>query len=178
MAASLGQLSQNAHQGYYGEVFVRALAVGAALVVKTSSIDVDGADMTVNSPGPRGTSCRPKIDVQVKSWRSPKYNRDRSALRYPLRVANYNQLISTEVHERFYLVVVVVPDDPSQFVIDGQDHSVLHRSAYWMSLEGRETSTKDDEYHETIEIPVLQRLTVQSLIALVEGRIGVDGGQP
>ena len=170
MVTKSGHLDHNQHQGGYGEVFVRVLAIAAGFTVARADLDVDGTDMTLSAPGPRGTSKRPKIDVQVKSWRSPVSSRDGTALEYPLTVDNYNKLTTNSLHERPYLFVVVVPDDPGLFLLDASDHSKIHHCAYWVSLEGRSPSSKGSSSKETVTIPKAHRLTVRTLTDLIEGR--------
>lgn len=68
------------------------------------------------------------------------------------------------------LVVLLLPSDPSQWLILDENSLISRKCAYWVSLEGAPAS--NNETGETISIPRSQVLTVQGLrdVALVLSR--------
>jgi len=59
------------------------------------------------------------------------------------------------------LIVLLLPDDPAQWLTLDENSLISRRCAYWVSLEGAPAS--DNETGKTIAIPRSQLLTVEAL---------------
>ena len=140
------------HQGDYGEAFVFAMASAAGLLVSKSNLDVDGIDWLIGYPGPLGQARSPKIEVQVKTWSTPKprpakptVRKARPAVmaaappaapegdwRYSMKVSHFNQLAGPGFAVSRYLVLVTVPADADRYAVCDAECMRLHHAAYWV----------------------------------------------
>ena len=62
------------------------------------------------------------------------------------------------------LIVLLLPDDPTQWLTLDENSLISRRCAYWVSLEGAPAS--DNQTGKTIAIPRTQLLTVEALRAV------------
>ncbi len=72
------------------------------------------------------------------------------------------------------LVVVVVPDEVSDWLIHSEASLALHHCGYWFSL--RDLMPSQNETDQAIHIPRAQQFTVDALTGMMEG-LG-SGGLP
>jgi hypothetical protein len=165
-----GRWDRATHQGLYAEGLVSTLALAAGLNLARYDWD-PGMDRIISTPGPRGARRSPMIQVQIKSWSSPKGTG--TYWSFPLKIKAYNDLAEQGVDEvRRYLVLCIVPDDVRHFVRAGHDDLRFQRAAYWHYL-GDERRLDDSLGHnstKTVHVPKVQLLTPATLVALVEGR--------
>ena len=163
-----GLFDEHTHQGRYGEAFVRLLSAAAGLNAKNWESDV-GIDWTIATPGPRGTSRSPQIEVQVKSWSRPTGSADR--WHYPLRCSAYNHLAGPGYDIRHYLFLCIVPDDAPNYTSADANALVSRHAAYWLSLrDAAQDPDLSPESTKTVYVLKRNLLTVETLIALVEQR--------
>jgi hypothetical protein len=112
-------LTAQQHQGLHGEGYVFAMASVAGLLACRPTLDVDGVDWLIGSPGPLGTSRSPKIEVQVKTWSRPVGDTDSWA--YRLSTRQFNALAGRGFDLRRFLIMVAVPDAASRFAVCDAD---------------------------------------------------------
>jgi hypothetical protein len=162
------QLTMQQHQGLHGEGFIFALASSAGLTLARFNVDVDGVDWLIAHPGLLGGVRSPKIEVQVKSWSNPKGDRD--SWHYRLSVKHFNSLAGGHSTVRRYLILVIAPEDPTEYAVVGDALELRHR-AYWMTLADRQIVPDGTEDSKTVTVLVPKRnlLTMDSLRALVGG---------
>lgn len=159
---------QSVLQGYFGEALVASIAVGAGLEVMTPGLG-KGIDLSVYSPGPRGTSSSRLICLQVKSWAAGSLNDD-GTFHYRLENTAYNYLSGTDHSVRHYLALCLVPDDPGLYAVADHDRLTLMRAAYWYSLRDRQPNTElPEQGRTTVRVPRTNLLTVSTMRALVDG---------
>lgn len=118
-------LDPKAHQGLFGESFVRVLASAAGLIVSRADLDVDGCDFTISHKGSSGATRHPKIDIQVKSWSRRRAVRRDGHWKYRMQAKHFNELAGTDFALPRFLVTipvnvpeanlltVMLPDGPS-----------------------------------------------------------------
>jgi hypothetical protein len=75
-------------------------------------------------------------------------------------------LISPNQYPQLILVVVLVPDEVEQWLEQSEDELCLKYSGYWLSLQGRPSST--NEQSVTVQIPRQNLFTVQALKSIME----------
>ncbi|SHG63645.1 DUF4365 domain-containing protein [Streptoalloteichus hindustanus] len=158
-------LDRRQHQGLFGEVFVRALAVAAGLTVAKTDPDVTGDDFLFGYPGQLAGTYFPRIEVQVKSWSRP--NNGSPFWRYPMKVEHYNNLVYRTLIPRF-LILVIVPENADQYVIGTHGHLRLQHAAYWASFTGRPEIDPRRRSTVTAEVPRTNLLTAGKLVELFE----------
>lgn len=104
------------------------------------------------------------IQVQLKCS-SQKLIAD-GVIKFPLKIKNYNDLRGDEVVVPRYLAVLLVPDDLEQWIVNRDDHIALFRSCHWLSL--RHFGPTDNEASVTVDVPLAQRLTSETLWQMMD----------
>lgn len=171
-------LDARMHQGTFGEDYVRVLASAAGLVVQTNYPDADGIDLGLKFPGHVGPVASPAIEVQVKSWSTPRavggmWSYDR------LTEAQFNKLAGDDYLVPRFLFVVLVPPNPEQYADFWTDGVLLRHLCYYHSLrdEPRFPKPRRDR-HRLVRIPTANVLTIRTLRALIGPQLTLaDAGQ-
>jgi len=165
------------HQGKFGEDYVRVLASAAGLVVGGYDLDQDGIDLTLLLPGPFRDVTSPRVDVQVKSWSTPR--RTASGEHWLFRGLNelqFNKLAGDNFTVPRYLFLVVVPADTRDYVFFSPDEMRLHHLGYFLSLEDQPLIDRPrGDRQTTVRVPVGNVLTVRSLLTLIHPDLGRTG---
>lgn len=166
-------------QGHYGESVVQAMACAAGLVPTKRSLDVDGVDFHIVHPGRLGARRHPAIDVQVKSWSSPRVVD--GELAYPLPRLNYDNLVG-RVGDDFplsrLLFLVTVPNDNGQYMTVGDDSISMFHRVFWVSImHYPELGVDENATSKTVYIPIENVLTPDVLRDLL-CRDYEQGGRP
>jgi len=111
------------------------------------------------------------IDAQVKST-SHSTVIDQH-VRYHLRVKNYNELRVEQYGSPRILIVVVLPDDPENWLDQSEERLVLKDcAAYWTSLRSAPRTINQSSVR--VDIPRSNLLTKQALTQLIGA---VAGGE-
>ena len=156
----------NLLQGYFGEGFVASISAAAGLDVHWPRLGV-ATDMGIYKPGPNGTSGSRQITVQVKSWSTGSVNAD-GTFHYPLPVPAFNALAGDDHDVRHYLVLCIVPADPTQYADPQHERLELLQAAYWYSLRDQAPDpTLNPGSTKTVYVPHRNLLTPATLRALV-----------
>ena len=148
-------LSLTLAQEQFSKAFILALAALAGCVAAAPVPDVDSIDWTLSCRLPR----RPKLDLQVKSTRAGPLAAAR--LPYALKRKNYDGLSLPDLLAPRLLVLVIVPEDPAQWLSCSAEQLVLRHCAYWLSLAGAPPT--DNERTVTNQVPRANLFTVESL---------------
>ncbi|GGK73293.1 DUF4365 domain-containing protein [Streptomyces flaveus] len=158
-------LNQDNRQGFYGEAFFQATVAAAGFTAqKQAEADLYLTDFDVGHPGPLGRLRYPKIGVQVKSSRNARLTQN--DVRYKLKSKYYNEL-ARPAHEwasPTFLVVVLVPKDPDDWMEVSADQLVLKDAAYWTCLHGqRQRQDLHPDTKVTLSVPRANLLTAEAL---------------
>jgi hypothetical protein len=105
-----------------------------------------------------------RIDVQTKS--TTLAHVDPTHVRYDLDVATYDLLRYPEAGCPRILVVLVMPEDESQWLIHSEEQLILRRCAYWLSLKGARPTTNRRTVR--IKIPRPNVFSVASLRGMLD----------
>ncbi|MFH0823782.1 MAG: DUF4365 domain-containing protein, partial [Pseudomonadota bacterium] len=151
----------------FSRAYVQAVAACAGFAWSTPSVDDDSVDMVLHQTGGAGTIRSPRVELQLKckAAGTPAGN----MFPHSIKRKNYDDLRDTDVLVPRILVVVLVPDDPSEWLGHSEAELVLRRCGYWVSLHGLPPS--ENETGQTVYIPRSQKFTVESLRAIMQ-RIG------
>ena len=138
--------------------YVRAVATSAGLQVTRPEPDVDSVDGVISST----TGRRPKIDFQAKAT-------TQSMLRYgnvhfPLSIKNYNELRADTISPRI-LVVLLMPNDSHDWMIQSEEELCLRYCAYWLCLEAYPNTTNSNSI--TVDVPTANILNVDQLTSMM-----------
>jgi hypothetical protein len=141
------------------EAYIRSVAAAAGCWVDQLDRDYDGIDVMITRYGDVGTFPDASLRVQLKASHGAIYGDHE--IRYDLSVTNYDKLRVRRSSAPAILVLLVVPEDPTQWL--EQDEVDLHllRAAYWRDLLGAPET--DNRKTIRISIPRGQLLTVTAL---------------
>lgn len=160
-------LDPNQHQGLFGESFVRVLASAAGLIVSRAELDVTGDDFTISHKGVLGRVRHPKIELQVKSWSRRRAVWQGGHWQYQLRARHFNELAGADFALPRFLVLVIVPDDWTDYATVSPDSVHLKYAAYWRSLRDDKRVTVDPDTKVPVHVPRANLLTVDALRAMM-----------
>jgi hypothetical protein len=155
------------HQGKFGQDYVRMLASAAGLLVYTPDLDYDGVDLLIRWPGRVGAAASPAIDVQVKSWSSPR----RSGAAYNFNGLNekqFNKIAGQQFTVPRYLFLVVVPRSAAAYSEVLADGMLLRYQAFYASLRSEDpVKEPSGKRHRVVQVPIGNVLTVGALRTLM-----------
>ena len=159
----------NQRKEQFSIAYVRAIAAFARYSFYKPEIDDDSVDLGIVGRDGTGPLSSPRLELQLKCT-----SRDilgSNSLRFPITIKNYKDLIKNAFVPRI-LIVVVVPDDLSQWIEQSEEELCLRYCAYWTSLRGM-LETKNTS-NVTIEISRSNLFTVEVLQDIIE-RISFGG---
>lgn len=104
------------------------------------------------------------LHVQLKATRLiPVEQNGRFSFSLPVR--QYNRLREARLASARILVVLYLPQDPSDWLRHSEDALIAKRCAYWLSLRGAQKSPNDTT--QTVYIPRSQVLSVEGLTSIM-----------
>jgi hypothetical protein len=134
-------LTEAHRQEALSRTYVRGIAAMAGLTVSEPENDY-GIDMSLRAITIRGRRRRdvgPQLDMQLRA--TTRASRGDTHLAYDLDVVNYDDLRDDTDPARRILVVLVMPEDESQWLSQSPRELVLRHCAYWISLRGSPATT-------------------------------------
>ena len=154
----------------YAYIYAIASAAGYAFQLSPRSIDISGIDASIASVTTEETFYSPRLDLQIKSTSRDVLGDDE--IRYPLRIKNYNELRKEKTLAPRILVLVLIPDNPGEWVQQSETELCLRKCAYWISLRGMPETQNTDNI--TIKLPRQQIFNIDTLKTLMQ-RIETGG---
>jgi hypothetical protein len=145
------------------------MACAGGFTTSRMNMDVDGVDLQISFPGPKGITRSPKVEMQVKSWAHPIL--EDGMYKYRLLVRHYNAIAGPGFQLPRFLALVIVPPEPTEYAVCDDRNMRLGTAAYWLSLADQEVrpTGEDDPKSVTVAVPQRNFLTVRTLSALVSG---------
>jgi len=132
-----------------------------------AAIDDDGVDVMIRYSGEVGYIASPGIDVQVKSWSTPRVSADCWAYDR-LNEQQFNKLVGTNRQMPRYLVVLVVPADPERLTELLDDGLLLRHRAYYASMAHEQAiAAPCADRRRRVLVPKANVLTVAALRGLL-----------
>lgn len=158
---------------YYGDAFIEAVSAAAGFIAERQTKDLVKVDWEIKCDDARAVAeAWPRLEVQLKST-ARDVLRD-GHLAYPLDVETYDALREGKRRIPVILVVVVMPNEPEQWLSPTEESLELRHCAYWVSLEGDPPTPNVSSV--TVSIPRGQILTEEALGDMMN-RIR-NGGKP
>src|SRR4051794_902475 len=99
----------NQRKEQFSVAYLRAVSAVAGLALAPPNVDDDSVDWTVYATGQSGLPRRPRLDLQLKCTARDVLAED--AVKFPLKIKNYDDLRTDDLHTPRILVVLVVPED-------------------------------------------------------------------
>jgi len=143
-------LPRNQRQEALSRAYVRAIAAQAGVICTALETDF-GFDLLLRAvilAGQQYWDGGAQVEVQLKS--TTRAAMQETSLVYDLEVRAYDLLRQVRVGRPRILVLVVLPEEESQWLTQSEDDLILRRCAYWMSFRGAATTAS----HTTVRIAV------------------------
>jgi hypothetical protein len=132
-------MDPNHRKDHFSRAVARAIAAAAGVGATVPEYDQNSrdvlftADDTADAPGA-------ELQAQLKCTSGADLSSD--AFSFDLEVKDYNRLRKSAAYIPRILVVVVVPDDPADWIVATSPQEIaLKRCAYWRSLVGESETT-------------------------------------
>lgn len=154
----------NLRKEQFSIAYVRAVAAAAGYAVTREEVDVDSVDLTLAAKDAHSLSRRPKLDVQMKCTAADGLSE--SHLHFALPRKNYDELRNPDVLVPHVLVVVLVPENLDEWLEHTEQHMILRRCGYWLSLRGAAETTNTETV--TVQLPRKQTFDTRSLQSIME----------
>jgi hypothetical protein len=131
-----GMLTRAHRQEALSRAYVRAIAAQAGLICSEPEHDygIDICLRAVRVRGLRHADAGSQVDLQVKSTTRAVVHADQVVC--DLEVKNYEDLREEGENCPRILVILVLPEDETQWLSQSLDELILRHCAYWISLEG------------------------------------------
>ncbi|AFZ25034.1 hypothetical protein Cylst_2840 [Cylindrospermum stagnale PCC 7417] len=132
----------NQQKEQFSLTYIRAIAAVAGYSLYRPEIDNDSIDLGIVSRGGVGKILSPRLELQLKC--TARDILDKSYIKYPLILKNYNDLRINALVPRI-LVVVLVPERIADWIKQTEEELCLRHCAYWVSLRGMpETANRNN----------------------------------
>lgn len=154
----------NKQKEQFSIAYVRAVIAAAGFTVYTPEVDDDSIDLGITGSAPFDLPIRPRVEVQLKSTANQRALHQ-GQVHFPLKIKNYDDLRLPSLVPRV-LLLVVMPDDVSDWLRHTEEELVLSGCGYWLSLFGY-PSTENTE-SVTVQIPRAQQFTPEALRAIMK----------
>jgi len=153
----------------YAYVYALASQAGFAFREEVKGNDNIGIDISVNDPE-RFFDIPPcRFSAQVKCVRKTKLTQNENGVFYKLRKKNYDTLIKSQPNNTIILIVLVVPDEPIDWVISTDSDITIKHNCYWFCLQDSPLSKlKHQDSKEQIQLLEGQLLTPESFPFLMQ----------
>ncbi len=160
-------MDANQQKEQFSNAYLRAVAATAGFQMYKPEPDIDKIDWGIAAPRPKKTVRSPKVEIQLKCTSREVLHAEHLA--FVLDLETYDNLRDPSHMVPRILIVVVVPDQVSDWLVHSEGHLALHHCGYWFSL--RDMPPSHNETSQTIHIPRVQQFTVDALTGMME-RLG------
>ena len=148
----------------FSYAYIRAVAAAAGFAVEAPMRDNASIDLEIHGKGfDSGKVCFPQAGLQVKCTATASVPSD--AIKYKLKLKNYNDLRPENVSVPRFLVVVLVPEDEALWLGQSEEEMIIRQCAYLVSLRGLPDT--DNETSVTVTLPTENILSIDSLTQLM-----------
>lgn len=144
-------MQKDIHKEDFSYAYIHAVASAAKCSVQRATIPMDheGIDLTITYIGKVGKKAYPRFDAQVKCTSQDVIKKD--FIKFSLEVSAYEKLISDCYSVPQILIVVVVPKNPNEWVIQSEAELLMKYCGYWKYLKGNPPTPNKDSI--TVSLP-------------------------
>jgi len=153
----------NQQKEQFSITYIRAIATVAGYSLYRPEVDNDSVDLGIVSRGGTGKILSPRLELQLKC--TARDLLEENYIKYPLNLKNYNDLKINALVPRI-LVVVLVPDEITDWIKQTEDELCLRYCAYWVSLRGMPNT--ENTTNVTIELPRTNQFTPDALQGIIQ----------
>jgi hypothetical protein len=166
-----GHLDQTTCQEQLSLGYSRSIAAAAGCALERREIDMFSIDVTFHHNNPKKGWSPRQLEAQLKCTTQDVVKKDHVA--WKLERQSYERLISTQVIVPSVLIVLVVPKNMDDWLLQSPNRLSMAGEAYWVNLRGEPAI---DSGSKVVHLPRTQVFGVQPLLDMLE-RIG-NGGVP
>ena len=159
-------LTRNHRQEALSRAYVQIIAARCGLTCSVRDFDY-GIDLTLHDimrRGRRYVESGLLLNIQAKSTAAA--TRTTTDVLYDMDVKTFDDLRDTTVGKPRILVLLVLPNDESQWTVETEEHLLLRHCAYWMSLRGQRAIPNKRTVR--VAIPRTNVFSVEGLQGLME----------
>jgi hypothetical protein len=149
----------------FSRAYVQAIAAVAGFATYQPSVDDDSVDLGIAARGGGGSTRSPRLELQLKCTARSLPNDD--TFGFHLKLKNYNDLRTVDLLVPRVLVVVIVPEDPMEWLKQSEHTLALQRCGYWLSLRGLPDTGNNDSV--TVRLPRANVFSKDALCAMMQG---------
>ena len=159
-------LTENNIKAELSYAYLHAVASRAGLGCEISGrhTDGDGVDAVVRVRerfSERSVLTRFTVEVQLKATSSESTLDASERYSFSLAIDHYDKLRDIEVGAQQILVVLFLPNDPTQWLAHSPDGMIARRCAYWVSLRGAPQSRNSTS--QTVYVPRANVFSIEGL---------------
>lgn len=143
----------------YAYIYAVVSAAGYSCQISSRPMDIGGIDVIISGEEQEYSLYPPRLEIQVKSTSTDII--DDKFVRYPLKLKNYNELRKPKTLVPKILVVVLIPNELSEWVRQSETELCVRRCGYWLSLKGQPETRNTESV--TVYLPRTQLFSVDSL---------------
>ena len=148
----------NTRKERFSLAYINAVAARAGYQVVEPPVDRDSVDGILMGDFGR----RPRVDFQAKATSRDLARGD--SITFPLPIKNYDDLRADTRTPRL-LIVVMMPDDESEWLRQSNDELCLRHCGYWLSLANMLSVGNTDNV--TVQIPLANIFSSSQLTDLM-----------
>ena len=130
----------NFQKEQFSRAYVTAIAAGVGCNTMKPEVDDDSIDLCLKSKIDGKCISRPQLDMQLKATQNLELDGD--CFKYSLKIKNYDDLRLDNCIVPRILVVVYVPENTSDWILQSEEQLAMRRCGYWISLCGMRWSRK------------------------------------
>lgn len=169
-----GHLDQTTCQEQLSLAYSRTIAAAAGCALEQRAIDMFSVDVTFHHADPKAGWAPGQLEAQLKCTTQQDVVQ-KNHVSWSLGRQAYERLSSDKVIVPAVLIVLVVPADMDDWLLQSPNRLLLSGEAYWVSLRGA-PSIASASKSKVVHLPRSQVFGVQPLLDIM-GRIG-QGGLP
>ena len=149
----------NTHKERFSLAYINAVATYTDCTVLEPKVDSGSVDGIL-----KRTTIEEIIGFQVKATSRDIVRSDGEHLHFPLPIRDYENLRNAV--RPFILIVVLLPDDETQWLTQTHDELCLRYCGYWLSLEGWQET--ENTNNVTVRIPTANVFSSSQLTDLMD----------
>ena len=152
-------MDENQQKARFSIGYIESVASVAGFQVSEVTVDQDSVDgVFIGDFG-----LRPRIEFQAKATARDLVRGDQ--IHFPLSVKNYNDLRIESINPRI-LIVLIMPQERTQWIEQTDDEMCLRHCAYWLSLLGRPATRNTNSI--TVQVPMTNMLSSAQLVDMMQ----------
>jgi Domain of unknown function (DUF4365) len=159
-------VTENEQKQQLSVAYVHAVAARAGYSFQVQTVDDDSVDVVIGATGyvhHQAVLRSPRLEVQLKA--SSVLQLESNHLAFPLKLKNYDDLRQKCLIPRI-LLVLVLPENPGEWIEMTEECMISRRCAYWASLLGMPES--ENSTSVTVRLQRFQRFDVDQLQGLMQ----------